>query len=172
MIGPRYKSVVFLITLLCVFTATSGCFYSTSQGSRSGNIRAIVIPLFENTTVEAGIEETLTDTVIERFLANGEYRIVDRRQADAAIVGVITDIHEESVAFSSGTTAREVRLWIEVDVRFETMDKKEVIWSEEGLRVFGDYAIDTGTETDREAGVELAIEKMAEEILNQSISGW
>lgn len=172
MMGPRHNPGVYPISLLCVCMVFAACYYSTSQGSRSGDIRNIVIPLFENTTVEASIQETLTDTVIERFLINGEYRIVDMRQADAAIIGVITDVQEESVAFSEGTTAREVRLWIVVDVRFETVDKKEVIWEERQLRTFGDYAIDTGTETDREPAIETAIDKMAEEILNQSISGW
>ena len=172
MMRPRHNPGVFQIAFLCVFMATAGCYYSTSQGSRAGDIRNIVIPLFENATVEAEIHETLTDTVIEQFLTNGEYRIVGIRQADAAIIGVITDIQQESVAFSEGTTAREVRLWIVVDVRFETVDKKEVIWEERQLRTFGDYAIDTGTETDREPAIKAAIDKMAEEILNQSISGW
>ena len=169
---PQRNPVAFLISFLCACMVVTSCYYSTSQGSRAGDIRNIVIPLFDNTTVETGIQETLTDTVIERFLTNGEFRIVDLRQADAAIIGVITDLQEESVAFSEGTLAREVRLWIVVDVRFETVDKKEVVWEERQLRTYGDYAIDTGTETDREPAIETAIEKMAEEILNQSISGW
>ena len=172
MTRPRFNPAIFPIPFLCVFLAVTGCYYSTSQGSRSGDIRNIVIPLFENTTVEAEIQETLTDTVIERFLDNGEYRIVGIRQADAAIIGVITAIHQESVAFSEGTTAREVRLSIVVDVRFETVDKKEVIWEERQLRTYGDYAIDTGTDTDREPAIKTAIDRMADEILNQSISGW
>ena len=169
---PQRNPVAFLISFLCACMVVTSCYYSTSQGSRAGDIRNIVIPLFDNTTVETGIQETLTDKVIEQFLNNGEFRIVDLRQADAAIIGVITDLQEESVAFSEGTLAREVRLWIVVDVRFETVDKKEVVWEERQLRTYGDYAIDTGTETEREPAIETAIEKMAEEILNQSISGW
>ncbi len=172
MMRPRHNPGVFPIVFLCVFMAVTGCYYSTSQGSRAGDIRNIVIPLFDNTTVETGIQETLTDKVIERFLSNGEFRIVDIRQADAAIIGVITNLQEESLAFSQGTIARDGRITIVVDVRFETVDKKEVIWEERQLRTYGDYAIDTGTDADREPALETAIEKMAEEILNQSISGW
>ena len=169
---PQGNPVAFLISFLCACMVVTSCYYSTSQGSRAGDIRNIVIPLFDNSTVETDIQETLTEEVIEQFLNNGEFRIVDLRQADAAIIGVITDLQEVSVAFSEGTLAREVRLWIVVDVRFETVDKKEVVWEERQLRTYGDYAIDTGTETDREPAIETAIEKMAEEILNQSISGW
>ena len=169
---PQRSPVALVISFLCACLVVTSCYYSTSQGSRAGDIRNIVIPLFDNTTVETDIQETLTDKVIEQFLTNGEFRIVDLRQADAAIIGVITDLQEESVAFSEGTLAREVRLWIYVDVRFETVDKKEVIWEERQLRTFGDYAIDADTDTDRESAIETAIDKMAEEILNQSISGW
>ena len=170
--NPRRLFAIFLAVMVCSLVVNPACYYSTSQGSRTGNIRNIVIPLFNNNTVEPGIEEPLTDAVIERFLTNGQYRIVDMRQADAMIIGVITDVQEESVAFSEGTTAREVRLWIEVDVRFETMETKDVIWEETQLRTFGDYALDASSDMDREPAIELAIEKMAEEILNQSISGW
>ncbi len=172
MLKLRRNPIVFLVPFLCSLMVTTSCYYSTSQGSRTGNLRNVVIPLFENSTVEIGIQEPLTDAVIEQFLTNGQYRIVDLRQADAVIIGVITDIQEESVAFSEGTTAREVRLWIEVDVRFEIVETKEVIWEETQLRTFGDYALDTGSDMDREPAIALAIEKMAEEILNQSISGW
>ncbi len=171
-LNSRRSPAVFLIPLIAACMMVTACYYSTSQGSRAGDIRNIVIPLFDNTTVETGIQESLTDEVIERFLTNGEFRIVDLRQADAAIIGVITAVQQESVAFSAGTLAREVRLWIVVDVRFETVDKKEVIWEERQLRTFGDYAVDTGTDSDREPALETAIEKMADEILNQSISGW
>ena len=101
----RLSPAVFLISLLSACMVVTACYYSTSQGSRAGDIRNIVIPLFDNTTVETGIQESLTDTVIERFLTNGEFRIVDLRQADAAIIGVITALQEESVAFSEGTLA-------------------------------------------------------------------
>jgi len=150
----------------------TACYYSTSPGSRTGNIRNIVIPLFENHTVESGIQDLLTDAVVERFLTDGQYRVVAMEEADGIIVGAITDLLEESVAFSEGTTVQEVRLWIELDVRFESVETEEVIWEERRLRTFGDFAIESGTDSDRESGMELAIEKMAEEILNRSISGW
>ncbi|MYA77703.1 MAG: hypothetical protein F4Y17_09080, partial [Gemmatimonadetes bacterium] len=76
---PRLSPAVFLIPLLSVCMVVTACYYSTSQGSRAGDIRNIVIPLFDNTTVETGIQEDLTDKVIERFLENGEFRIVDLR---------------------------------------------------------------------------------------------
>ena len=169
---PRRFPSAFLITFLCGCMTVTGCYYSTSQGSRAGDIRNIVIPLFDNTTVETGIQEELTDIVIERFLTNGQFRIVDMRQADAAIIGVITHLQDESVAFSAGTIARDVRISIVVDVRFETVDKKEVIWEERQLRTYGDYANETGTDADREPALKTAFERMADEILNQSISGW
>ena len=164
--------ILFFSGVFCIMLVLPACYYSISPGVRSGNIRNLVIPLFENNTVEAGIQDPLTDAVIERFLANGQYRLVDVPQADAAILGTITDIQEESLTFSEGTTAREVRLWIEVKVRLEAVANQKVIWEENQLRTFGDYSIAAGSDSERDPAIEIAIEKMAEEILNQSISGW
>ena len=47
-----------------------------------------------------------------------------------------------------------------------------LLMEEEELLTFGDYEVVTGTETDREKGIELAVSKMADEILNRTISGW
>ena len=169
----NWRSCIFFFSgVFCIMLVLPACYYSISPGVRSGNVRNLVIPLFENNTVEAGIQDPLTDAIIERFLTNGQYRLVDVPQADAVIKGTITDIQEESLAFSEGTIAREVRLWIEVDVRFEAVADRRVIWEERQLRTFGDYVIETGSDAEREPAIELAIEKMAEEILNQSISGW
>jgi hypothetical protein len=97
--------------------------------------------------------------------------VVDVRDADAMVIGTITDVREEALAFSQGTI-NELRIWIVVNVRFEDVGNRDVLWEEEELLTFGDYEVVTGTETDREKGIELAVSKMADEILNRTISGW
>ena len=88
------------------------------------------------------------------------------------VIGTITDIREEALAFSQGTTSNELRMWIIANVRFEDVGNRNVIWEAEDLQSFGDYEVDTGTETDREPGILTAVNKMADEILNRTISGW
>ncbi len=172
MYNPSKSYILGFSAFLYLILGFSNCYYSTEPGFQARKIQSVVIPLFKNNTVEIGIQEALTDAVTENFLSNGQYHIVNPQQADTIIRGTITGILEESVAFSENTIAREVRLWIEVDVRFQFVESQEIIWEEKQLRTFGDYKIETGTDTDREPAIEIAIGKMADEILNQSISGW
>jgi hypothetical protein len=151
----------------------SSCWkYSTSTSAIPSHIRTIAIPLFEDTTVETDIKERLTDAVIARFVADNKLRIVDTRDADAIIAGVILDVREESLSFTQGTAAREARLWIVARVRFEDLRNRRVIWEEQRMQAWGVYDIETGAQSDREPGIEAAIAKMAEDILNKTIAGW
>ena len=160
-----------LLILLPFLFLSSNCYYSTSASALPSTIKTVAIPLFQDETVETDIKEQLTDAIVEKFLENNQLRVVDVRDADAMVIGTITDVREEALAFSQGTI-NELRIWIVVNVRFEDVGNRDVLWEEEELLTFGDYEVVTGTETDREKGIELAVSKMAVEILNRTISGW
>lgn len=161
-----------LLLLLPLLLLSSNCYYSTSASALPSNIRSVAIPLFQDATVETDIKEQLTDAIIAKFLENNQLRVVDVRNADAMIIGTITDIREEALAFSQGTASNELRIWIVASVRFEDVGNRDIIWEAEDLQTFGDYQVLTGTETDREPGIDIAVTRMADEILNRTISGW
>jgi outer membrane lipopolysaccharide assembly protein LptE/RlpB len=160
-----------LLILLPLLFLSSNCYYSTSASALPPTIKTVAIPLFQNETFETDIKEQLTDAIVEKFLENNQLRVVDVRDADAMVIGTITDVREEALAFSQGII-NELRIWIVVNVRFEDVGNRNVLWEEEELLTFGDCEVVTGTETDREKGIELAVIKMADEILNRTVSGW
>lgn len=168
--GPSLRFFQLLIfCLVCV--ATTGC-YSVSSRSIPSGIRTIAIPLFQDATVETDLKERLTDTVTARFLSNNQLRVVDPRDADALIIGTIIEVRDESLAFAQAQSARESRIWITVQVRFEDTRNRKVLWEEERLQAFGVYTVQTGALDEREVGVTAAINKMAEDILNKTVAGW
>jgi|GEM_PF-431988 len=169
--GRWHAIVGTLLILLSILLMTSNCYLTSASALPSG-IRTVAIPLFQDATVETDVKEQLTDAIVAKFLANNQLRVVDVRDADAMVIGTITDIREEALAFSQGTTSNELRIWIIANVRFEDVGNRNVIWEAEDLQSFGDYEVDTGTETDREPGILTAVNKMADEILNRTISGW
>jgi outer membrane lipopolysaccharide assembly protein LptE/RlpB len=159
--------------LLLALTGLMGCgYYSTSTRAIPSHIKTVAVPLFQDATVETGIKEQLTDTIIARFVTNNQLRVVDVRDADALIVGTILDVREESLSFEQGQAAREARVWIIAHVRFEDVRNRRVLWEEQQMRAWGVYAVETGTQADREPGIAAAINKMAEDILNKTIAGW
>ncbi|MBM3264876.1 MAG: LptE family protein [candidate division Zixibacteria bacterium] len=164
---------LYLWAFLVVCLINAGCWkYSTSAQAIPSGIKTVAVPLFEDTSVETGIKEQLTDAIVSRFIANNQLRVVDVRDADALIAGVILNVREESLTFGQGQSAREGRIWITVQVRFEDVRNRKVIWEEPRMEVFGVYAIQTGTQEEREPGITAAIAKMAEDILNKTVAGW
>lgn len=167
-LSPRFFQ---LLTLCLVCVVTAGC-YSVSARAIPSGIRTIAIPLFQDATIETDLKERLTDVIIARFLSNNQLRVVDARDADALIIGTILEVRDESVAFAQGQSARESRIWITAQVRFEDTRNRKTLWEEERLQAFGVYSVQTGSLDEREIGVTAAINKLAEDILNKTVAGW
>ena len=169
----RYQADRVSVYLLCLLTVQAGCsYYSTSSSSLPSHIRTIAIPLFQNTTVETGIKETLTDAVVTRFVTDNQLKVVDARDADSIISGTIVNVREESVSFEQGVNTLETRIWIVAHVRYEDVRQGSVIWEDPGMQAWGVFEITTGTTEDRNEGIEQAVIRMADDILNKTIAGW
>ncbi|MBT5877372.1 MAG: hypothetical protein HOH43_28385 [Candidatus Latescibacteria bacterium] len=150
-----------------------GCsHYSTSSRSLPSHIRTIAIPLFQNATVENGIIEPLTDAIVSKFVTDNQLKVVDSRDADSIISGTVVTVREESVSFEQDVDTRETRLWIVASVRYEDVRQNSVIWEDLDMRAWGVFEIASGTTEDRNEGVEQAVARMADDILNKTVASW
>ena len=146
--------------------------YSPSARALPVHIRTIAVPLFENTTVESGIKEALTDSILTRFLRDNQLKVVDEPDADSILRGTIVEVREEALSFSQGQTTRESRIWIYARIRYEDVRNQKILWEEPLMQSWGVFQVVTGTDADRQAGIAAAIKKMADDILNKTVAGW
>ena len=161
------------LCLLSLLTIQSGCsYYSTSSRSLPSHIRTVAIPLFQSATTETGIKEILTDAIVARFVTDNQLKVVDARDADSIVTGTIVNVREESVSFEQGVNTRETRIWIFAHVKYEDVRNGEVVWEDPDLQAWGVFEISTGTTEDRIEGIEQAVNRMADDILNKTIAGW
>ena len=169
----RIQAARWSLYLLCLLTIQTGCsYYSTSSRSLPSHIRTIAIPLFQNATAETGIKEILTDAIVTRFVTDNQLKVVDARDADSIVAGTIVNVREESVSFEQGVNTRETRIWIFAHVSYEDVRRGDVIWEDPGMQAWGVFEIITGTTEDRNEGIEQAVNRMADDILNKTIAGW
>ncbi|HPG38335.1 MAG TPA: LPS assembly lipoprotein LptE [bacterium] len=130
----------------------------------------MAIPLIENKTAEFGISEELTDIVIEKFTRDGSLKIADRSDADVLVEGSIIRIDDSAGAFSRDEEVQEIKVNLTVKIKCTDMVKRQVMWDER-ITLFGSY--DPAEGADGRAGaITEAIEKISEEILNKTVSGW
>jgi hypothetical protein len=159
-----------MIVLSCMIVCLcfEGCgVYSFSGSTLPPHLKTVGVPLFENETPEFGIDQQVTDLVIEGIKDDNTLKIADPRDADALIRGTIVRVTEGAGQYNQQEEVSDYRIHISLKVTFEDVHKRETLW-EETLTQWGSYT-DTA---DRDAGIEAAVEKLTSDILNRAVSGW
>lgn len=163
------KKIVFFV-LAGAFLANVNCGFYSFSGSLPPHLNTVAVPLFENKTAEFGVSEELTDIIIEEFTRDGSLKIADRSDADVLVEGSIIRIDDSAGAFTSDEQVQEIRVNLTVKVKCTDQAKRQVMW-EERLTKFGSYDPAVGADGRIDA-INEAIEKISEEILNKTVSGW
>lgn len=163
------------ITVALLAYAAGSCAYTTSTALLPSHLKTVAVPVFENGTTEYTLEQTVTDAVIARFVADNHLKVVDERSANAVIKGRITLYKNSVFGFSSTAQAQEYRVTLAAAVTFKDLVKNRELWSEPNLtKTSNYYVVDTPGSTAKTEldGRKEAIAKLAEEIVARSVEGW
>jgi hypothetical protein len=161
-----------LLSMLCCLAVVGCGVYSFSGDALPSHIRTVAVPLFENQTAEYGIRENITDQIIDRLVADGRLRVVGREAADSVIRGVVVDYKNQAYTFDKSENVQEYIVRIYVDVSYEDVQKRKVIWEEERMEGWGTYDVQGDTLEVEEQGRERAIAKLAQDIFSKTVAGW
>jgi outer membrane lipopolysaccharide assembly protein LptE/RlpB len=166
----RVKYILTLTSLALIFLIVSGCGVYTFSGAVPGHLKSIAVPPFENQTAEFGLAEDLSAALIDEFLDDNSFKVLDLRQADAVIYGTIVRIHDAPSTYSSNESVQEYKVTITARVRYEDLVKGKIIW-DETISSFGTFPTGGGL-AERAEGIDEAVKKLTEDILNKTVSGW
>lgn len=163
------KSQLVTISILFILIL-SGCRYQL-QPQLPAAASKIAIPTFDNQTLQYGVAETLTNSVVEQFLLDGRLRVVAEKEADLTLRGKITQYLKETLSeVSMGLTEYRVKLEISVTL-ISTKDGK-ALW-EKKVEEATTYTPTEGGEvqTDHDAIRETG-RKIGEDLVNLVMEGW
>jgi len=147
-----------------------GCGLYSFSGSLAPHLNTVAVPLFDNRTVEFGLSEQITDTVIDEFTRDNTLKIADRSAADVLVEGTITRLDDRAGAFDAQERVQDLKIYISVSVKCTDQVKNQVMW-EERITQWGIYDPAEGPDA-RLDGISEAIEKISQEVLNKTVSGW
>lgn len=147
----------------------AGCGIYSFSGSVPSDLKTVAIPIFENQTAEFGLDQELTDEVVNTFTIDNTLKIVDLRNADSVIYGTIARVDDQPSTYSADESVQEYRITIVVRVKYEDLVNGKVVW-EQTISNFDNY--NPSDPADREVAVGNAMEKITEDILNKTVSGW
>lgn len=141
-------------------------FYSFSGSTLPPHIKTVAVPLFEDKTAEFGIDQRITDALIEAIIMDNTLQIADMKDANAVLEGTINRVEERTGSYTSDEEASDFNVYISVRVTFEDRVKRRMMW-EQSWTEYGTFSVG-----DRDTGVDEAIEKLTTQIINQMVSNW
>jgi hypothetical protein len=156
------------LLVLMMVNWTFGCGPYSFSGSGATHLKTIAVPVFEDRTAEFGIKERLTNTIIDEFTRDNTLKISDRRVADSILLGSLLRVEERAGVYSQNESVQEIRVYLTVQLKYEDVKKRKTVW-EAQVTQFGAYAPGS---SNRQNAIDEAIRKIANEVLNKTVSGW
>jgi len=145
--------------------------YTFSGSTLPGHLKTVDIPLFGNQSLRPDVAEQLTTRLNQQILSSNLLRIV-AANGDATISGrVVSYTHHPYTYGTQGfrdVTVTHYAVNISVEVEFMDNKKKEPLYK--GV-VSGEGIYDLTTENE-ETGARRALDKIIEQILQNSVQSW
>ena len=184
----KLKKIVNSISIFLIV----GCSYYSMAGSIPANINNVYIPLIENDTAEFEISENLTSKITQEIAIQNILKITDNSNSDSTILGVITSATDGPFTFDSNEQVDEYRFSISLKILWvDNENEKNLI--EKTFTGFGNYSINNDPSSDgidndndgildendddefgdsRELAINIAINKVASDVVNSILSTW
>ncbi|NQS97308.1 MAG: LptE family protein [candidate division Zixibacteria bacterium] len=166
-----YSKIILGILLFPFILSFASCGYYSFSGSSLVGIETVYVPIFGNATTEFGLEEQLTDAMVAAINAERNLNIGERGNSDAVLEGRITRVQDTPLVYTEGEQVTEYKVEIFVHVKFEDVNNNKIIM-EDGFSAWGEYPFPETADGNRQNGIQKALGKIAEDIINKAISGW
>jgi hypothetical protein len=171
---PLTRVFVYLliIYILPIFVGCVGCPYSFSGASVPPHLSTIAIPFTEDKSGagESGLRESFTQKLTQKFIDDNNLKIADRNSANALLESVITLISDAPAVVATGENVTTRRISMTVQVSYKDLVMKKTVYDKQ-FNNYGDYSVADG-KSGRDAAVLVAIDKITDDILLETVSGW
>lgn len=167
-----------LLSLALVMGLTAGCGYKFSPGGESidPGIHLVYIDDFSNKTTQPYVEIYFRNAFADQFRRTSRFSLAGSKgKADASLRGSINSVSLASLSYTRSDFATEDRVTIIASIIFQD-GNSEIIWRNDSLSGYQDYAIDpknaAATEQNRRAAIQKLCSDMAERAFRSIMSGF
>ena len=175
--NPKKNRIILLALTNLLFIAliainfTSCCAYSFTGASIPEHLKTIAIPIADDRSGsgEPGLRETLTQTLIQKFIDDNSLQVGERTTANAILECTIVSLSDAPAIVSAGESITSRRITIGVKVLYRDMVQRKTIF-DKNFTNYSDYSTDAAD--GRSEAINTAIENISEDILLDTVSGW
>jgi len=168
--------VIALLNLLFVgliaINFTSCCAYSFTGASVPEHLKTIAIPIADDRSGsgEPSLREKLTQKLIQKFIDDNTLQVSERTSANALLECSVVSLSDAPAIVSAGESVSTRRVTIGVKVIYRDLVKRKTVF-EKTFSNYSDYDSNNPV-AGRTAAIEESIDKISEDILLDTVSGW
>ncbi len=161
-----------LFIIITLFNLTGCCAYSFTGASVPQHIKSIAIPVAEDRSGsgEPGLREMLTDKLTQKFIDDNTLQVTDKTNANSVLECNITSLTDAPAVVAAGENVKRRRITISVQVVYRDLVKRKTVF-DKSFSNYGDYP-SGGSINERKTAIETAVDKISEDILLDTVSGW
>ncbi len=172
-----YKSLIYniyslLFVVIIAVNFVGCCAYSFTGASVPEHLKTIAIPIADDRSGagEQGLRESLTQSLIQKFINDNTLLVAERTTANALLECSIVSLNYAPAIVSAGESVTTMRVTIGVKVVYRDLVKRTTIFDKTFTK-YSDYPASGGINERKEA-LEKAIDLISEDILLDTVSGW
>ena len=180
---PAFSSIIFTSCFLflasCFFF--SGCGYTT-KSTLPQSIKTIRVEPFKNSIdYTTGISRNIylplleveaRNAVIDRFLFDGNLKVVEPHQADLILKGELKRYQRTALRYTDDDDVQEYRVHVTVSFELSHAGSDEISWSEPNFVGEATYFVSGPSAKSEESAVDEAILDLARRIVERTIENW
>jgi len=179
------KQVLLAVTAFWLLAFVSGCGYSTHSAINT-SIKTIYVEPFKNKinyTSEYGeardvisyfplLESKITQSVIDRFLFDGNLKVVKQDMADVVLKGALIDYTRDALRYDDNNNVEEYRVNLTVSLELWNDKENKLIWAEPRFVGQATY-FTTGSQSKSEASaINDALDDLAQRVVERTVEQW
>ena len=172
------------IALLAVFSF-AGCGYTTKaklpEGVQALHIEPIKNAIDLSTEVSdktrfkvyrPGLEVDITHAITNRFVFDGNLRVVSADKADAVLRAKLIDYRRDPLRYTSEDDIQEYRLNVTIDAALIDARTQEVLWHETSLTGDATFFLSGSRAISEDEATAKAVEDLARRVVERTVELW
>ena len=147
---------------------SSACGYRFSgKENLPAGVKRVFVTVFENRTMETGVEILFTDDIIQEFIRNRKDSLANSRTgADAILSGTVESIRIRTISSEGTHTPLKRRVWATISLKLTGSDGR-IVWKKNGISESEPYDVmplKQETEQNRRDALSVLSKKIAERV--------
>ena len=143
------------------------------QPSFMRDVHRLAVPIFENRTVEPGIEALVTTTIIRQLQQDGTYQITGADRADAEVRGAITDVVRAQIRAVTGNVLASAEFSLTVRLHLDVYSNRtNGIIAQKDVEGTSRFFVGNDPTSQERDAIPLAVQDAAVQAASYLSEGW